>query len=193
MMRKRKNMLIPLICTVLLLVTGCGSTGKNAISEEAKAVCGSWAYIHDRETEVVRFQENGSAKYEDEKYTFNSDGTYITLTDKQQGTQKLRYLVDDEGMYLFKNTIYKFTGEGEPENLIGVWQDETTGWSFQFTEEGTFLEDGYFPGTFTADEKAGIVKLMYSDQFEDTVCYYHVEGNTLYMEYPWRMVHTTKK
>ena len=31
-------------------------------------------------------------------------------------------------------------------------------------------------------------KLMYIDHFEDTVCYYTLDGNVLMVEYPWQMV-----
>ena len=57
-----------------------------------------------------------------------------------------------------------------------------------------FLEDGTFVGTFTEDPEAGTVQLVYLQQmFDDTLCYFRLEGNdVLKMEYPWPLVETQK-
>jgi hypothetical protein len=62
-----------------------------------------------------------------------------------------------------------------------------------FTDKGTFLEDGYFPGYYTVDEANSTLKLVYNDQFEDTICYFRLEGDKLYIEYPWPMVKMSSK
>lgn len=186
-MKKRKVSVIFLVFVCLLLLMGCGN---KQLSQEAQKICGDWAYIHDRDTTVVSFDKNGKAKYEGKKYTFTCDDTFVYLKNKD-GEQKLRYVMDGDKMFLYKNTEYKFCGEGEPDGIIGSWES-TENWKFEFTENGTFLEDGYFPGLYIMTENSG-VKLVYNDQFEDTLCYYHVDGNTLVLEYPWPMVITGTK
>ena len=185
-----------IIVSVLLalFMTACGKNGDTEpeikLSQEAGNIFGSWAYIHDRETAVAVFREDGTAEDEGMKYSFDCDSQFIWLKDAENETIRLRYKPDDDGMYLYKNTIYTYSGEGEPKGLVGQWTCPETNWTFEFTSSGTFLEDGYFPGNYTVDEESKTVKLIYNDQFEDTVCYYRTEGKELYMEYPWRMVKT---
>ncbi len=178
----------------ILLMTACGWSGDTksdvSLSEEAETICGSWAYIHDKETAIAVFEKDGTAKYEGKKYSFDCDSRYIWLKDAEDNTLRLRYIMDDEGMYLYQNTTYIYSKEGEPEGLVGQWTCPETNWSFEFTDSGTFLEDGFFSGNYTVDEKSETFKLIYNDKFEDTICYYHTEGNELDIEYPWRMVRT---
>ena len=142
-MRSNKN-----ICTffafvfILLLMTACGKNEKDAaISNEAPEICGSWAYIHDRETAIAVFNEDGTAQYEGKDYSFEFDNQFIRLKDKDGKITKLRYLSDDEGMYLYSNNTYTFSGEGLPESLVGEWSCAEKNWSYSFTDKGTFLED----------------------------------------------------
>lgn len=183
----RQKRLLLAICTVLLILAGCGAK----LSADAEAIVGSWAYIHEKDVEIAGFRKNGTAKYEGKSYRFESDGEYISLTDRKGSVQTIRYRITDDGMYLYKRTTYTYDGADAPKGLIGHWSNPNN-WSFEFTEQGTFMEDGYFPGLYEADEEAGTVRLVYNDQFEDTVCYFEVDGNTLYMEYPWKVVPTTK-
>ena len=91
-------------------------------------------------------------------------------------------------LYIYEQTTYKYDGEGEPEGLIGQWSCAEKKWKFEFTDDGTFMEDGYFPGYYIVDEAEGSFKLIYNDRFEDTVCYYNITGDELLLEYPWCMV-----
>lgn len=186
------------MATLLLLLlsimsVACGKEQTSALeqtlSPQVRRVCGSWAYIHDKETPVAVFEENGNAVYEDEKYSFDCDAEYILLKSPDGEEQRLRYRLEDEGyMLLYKNTVYAYAGEGEPADLTGWWRCEQNNWSFEFTDAGTFLEDGFFPGQYTVDNETQTFTLSYSEQFEDTVCFYRIEGKELYIEYPWTMV-----
>jgi hypothetical protein len=193
----KKNNYLPtflVIMLMLLMMTACGkSKNDDAISDETKAVCGSWAYIHDKETAIAVFHKDGTAEYEDEDYTFECDSQYIKLKSSDGETKQLRYQLDDEGMYLFSNNTYTYSGEGVPTGLIGKWECKEKNWSYEFTESGTFLEDGFFPGYYTVDDQNSTFKLVYNDQFEDTVCYFSLEGDKLRIEYPWRMVKMSDK
>lgn len=170
--------------TVLMLLTaGC--------TKITGPFVGDWAYIHDPATSVLVLKTNGSAVYEGASYTYTTDDTYIHLTDSN-GEQLMRYQMDGEKMNFYKTTTYKYAGEGTPDGLVGMWTDEADKWSYEFTSEGTFMEDKIFPGYYSADESEGVIKLVYNDQFEDAFLYYTLEGDTLTIEYPWPLVRTTK-
>jgi hypothetical protein len=182
------------VVLVLLSMTACGKIkNATALSNEALGICGSWAYIHDKETAIAVFREDGTAQYEGKDYSFECDSQFIKLKDKDGETTQLRYTLDDEGIYLYSNNTYTFSGDGEPDGLVGKWSCAEKNWSYTFTEEGTFLEDGYFPGEYTVDNENSTFKLVYNDQFEDTVCYFRLEENKLHIEYPWRMVKKSDK
>lgn len=177
------------IVLILLLMTACSKNKNNTVlSNEALKICGSWAYIHDKETAIAEFREDGTAQYEGKDYSFECNSMFIKLTNRDGETIQLRYALDDEGMYLYSNNTYTFCGEGEPDGLVGEWSCADKNWSYFFTEAGTFLEDGYFPGYYTVNDEDSTFKLVYNDHFEDTVCYFQLEGNKLQIDYPWRMV-----
>ncbi len=183
-----------MILFMLLFMTACGHDKNTfASSKEAQGICGSWAYIHDKDKAVAVFQKDNTAKYEGKEYTFEYDSQFIKLKDKEGGTKQLRYKLDDKGMYLYSNNTYTFSDKGEPTSLVGKWVCADKNWSYTFTETGTFLEDGYFPGNYTVDDKNSTFKLVYKDQFEDTVCYFRISGNQLSVEYPWQMVRVSTK
>ncbi len=182
------------ILLMLLLMTACSKNeNETAISNEALGICGSWAYIHDKETAIAVFHEDGTAVYEGKDYSFEGDSQFIKLKDTDGVTTQLRYTLDDEGMYLYSNNTYTYSGEGEPDGLIGEWACKEKNWSYSFTEAGTFIEDGFFPGYYTVDNDNSTFKLVYNDQFEDTVCYFHLDKDKLLIEYPWRMVRMSDK
>jgi len=192
--KKYINIYISVVFVLMLAVmSACGkSVDSDSLSEEAQKICGSWAYNHDKETAVAVFRKDGTAEYEGHDYTFECDSSFISLTDDEGGVLKLRYKLDDEDMYLYSYNTYSYSGEGFPVSLVGVWLCPEKNWSYIFTDKGTFMEDGYFPGHYSVDEASSSFKLMYNDHFEDTVCYYSLEGDKLYIEYPWKMVRTGK-
>lgn len=182
------------VVLMLLLMTACGKNENDtAKTNEALGIYGSWAYIHDKETAIAVFHEDDTAQYEGKDYSFECDNQYINLKDADGETIQLRYALDDEGMYLYNNNTYTFSGEGEPFGLVGEWSCMEKNWSYSFTEAGTFMEDGYFPGNYTVDDENSTFKLVYNDKFEDTVCYFRLEEDKLHIEYPWRMVRISNK
>jgi hypothetical protein len=182
------------VVIMLLMMTACDKNENGiAKSNEAQEIWGSWAYIHDKETAIAEFREDGTAQYEGKEYFFECVSMFIKLTNSDGETIQLRYELDDEGMYLYSNNTYTFSGEGEPDGLVGEWSCADKNWSYSFTEAGTFMEDGYFPGNYTVNDEDSTFKLVYNDQFEDTVCYFQVKENKLQIEYPWRMVRMSDK
>jgi major membrane immunogen (membrane-anchored lipoprotein) len=180
------------VLLMLLLMTACGKND-TAKSDKTLGICGSWAYTHDKETAIAVFREDGTAQYEGKDYSFESDSQFIKLKNTDGEIVELRYALDDEGMYLYSNNTYTFSGEGEPDGLVGEWSCTEKNWSYSFTETGTFKEDGFFSGTYTIDDENSTFKLVYNDEFEDTVCYFQLEENKLHIEYPWRMVRMNAK
>ncbi len=180
------------VLLMLLLMTACDKND-TAKSDEELEICGSWAYKHDKETAIAVFREDGTAKYEGKDYSFESDSQFIKLKNTEGEIVELRYALDDEGMYLYSNNTYTFSGEGKPDGLVGEWTCADKNWSYSFTKTGTFNEDGYFSGSYTIDDENSTFKLVYNDEFEDTVCYFQLEVNKLHIEYPWRMVRMNAK
>ncbi len=180
---RRLTALVSVLLLSASLLAGCGqSAGK-----DADAVIGTWAYIHDPETPVLTLKKSGKAEYNGETYRYTADAKYINL---KSGSEELhlRYTRDDDEFYLYQPTTYLAAGDqvADAGSYIGKWSDPETGWSFEFTEDGAFIEDGFFPGVYTAD--AETIKLMYEDHFYDTTIYYTVENGELHIEYPWSMV-----
>ncbi len=133
-------------------------------------------------------ENDGKAVYKGNTYEYSKDEQFFTLTDEQGNVLKMRYTEDKDGMLLYETTTYQYAGEGEADGLIGLWENESQHWSYEFTVKGTFLEDGVFPGYYILDEEAGTIKLIYNDHFEDTYVYYSIEDGELTVEYPWPMV-----
>lgn len=181
----KRKIVIAVLLLMAVLMSACGGSTENI----NKAVLGSWAYNHETGVEVAKFEENGTAHYNGEKYTFYTDDSFIVLKDKAGNETKLRYVITDKGMDLYR--IQKYDRADESTGLTGYWIDMVNTWTFEFTDKGTFREDGSFTGYYAAGED-GSLKLMYEQQFSDTYCYYTLDGNKLTVEYPWPMVKTTK-
>ena len=54
----------------------------------------------------------------------------------------------------------EYEGDGTPDGLVGLWKSKEK-WSFEFTSEGTFKEDEYFPGHYSVDEGNKTFSLAY--------------------------------
>ncbi|MCQ2537233.1 MAG: hypothetical protein MJ124_02415 [Lachnospiraceae bacterium] len=180
-----KRKVIALMLALLMILAACGSpTGK--INDK---VVGSWAFNHDDTTEFAEFRDDGTAVYDGKKYTYTTDDTFIILKDKNGSETKLRYEMTQKGMNLCRiQTYVRMDGS---DGIVGYWLDEINSWTFEFTEAGTFREDGAFTGHYATGSN-GELKLMYERSFEDTLCYYTIEGDKIIIEYPWPMVKTAK-
>ena len=184
-MRIRKiTACILLAVMTMVMMCGCGDKIDGPF-------IGNWAYVHDTTVTVLSLEKNGKAVYQGNQYTYTADDTYLYLKSSKENID-LRYKMDGEKLYIYQTTEYTFAGEGSPDGIIGYWVCNPNKWSFEFTDQGTFKEDSYFPGYYTVDENEQTVKLVYNDHFEDTVFYYSIDGDTLTIEYPWETVPTQK-
>ena len=175
-----KRLNICTFCISFLLVSavlsGCGSKTEK------------WAYVHEPEEEIIALSDNGKATYKGSEYTYTKDDTYINLKDKSSGQEEsLRYEMNGDQMTLYEESTYTRQGETDEDSVVGVWTQDN-GWSYQFTEDGSFSEENIFFGHYSIDEAKSCIKLMYDDPIEDAYLYYTLNGDELTVAYPWPMV-----
>ena len=172
-----------LVCTIFLLfvlLVACNE--KNSESSYK----GNWSYSHEPKKPALVVKNSGKAKLDGKNFTYTEKDGSLRLESKTGDLAYAKFKNNDKNhIFLFKHTIY--TGSNN-DGLIGKW---TSGkWSFEFTELGTFLEDGYFPGHYSVDEENSTLVLIYNDQFENTIIPYELKDNKLILDYPWEMVKT---
>lgn len=187
----KKELLIRQISIILaiifaLSVTGCGETKAQQNADEV-ALHGEWAYAHDENKTVAKFSEDGSAKLEGVKYQYSCEDGYILLTDKEGKVKKMRYATEGDQMYLYVQSTYMRQPEGGDSGIVGLWRS-SEGWTFEFTNKGTFMEDGVLTGYYQVDETEKAIKLMYGEALSDTLFFYELTGDELFVEYPWLMI-----
>ncbi len=154
---------------------------------------GDWAFNHEPEKSVLLLREDGTAVWQGQECAWQDDGGYLHLKPEDGEEITIRYQATAEKTLVWLPAEY-VRAEGVPgEGLAGAWiGKESEGSTFIFREsDHMFLEDGTFTGTFTEDPEAGTLLLAYIQYFDDTLCYFRLEGNdVLKMEYPWPLVET---
>lgn len=186
---KIKNIVCFAVVFLALVVCAVGCKKEDVQQNDyEKKLLGKWAYVHDTKETVAEFKKDGSAKFEGKKYQYTCDDQFIELTDKNEEVTKLRYLLEEDRMYVYIQSTYTRQPEIPGDTMVGVWKCEAKGWTFEFTEKGTFMEDGALTGYYTIEEETGTVRLVYGEALDDTVFYYSLDGDELYIEYPWLML-----
>lgn len=171
-----------LACTMLLLfVLLAACSGENSESSYK----GDWSYTYEKKEPALLVKNGGKAKLDGKKFTYTEENGILKLENKDGDLAFAKFKNDGDKrhIFLYKHTIY--TGDNN-DGLIGKWKSGK--WSFEFTADGTFLEDGYFPGYYSVDEVNSAIVLIYNDQFENTIVPYELKGNKLILDYPWEMV-----
>ncbi len=177
-----------MICFLPVSVCGAEQAGSPLVGE--------WAFNHNPEETVLLVREDGTAGYEGRSFLWEDDGEFLLLTEDGTGeTVSLRYSAEEEKVLLYLPQVYVRVEDIPGEGLIGAWiGQETEGSTFIFREDHRFLEDGTFTGTFRietdeSDPATGTFLLVYPQYFDDTLCYFRLEGNNLLtVEYPWPLV-----
>lgn len=182
-------MIRKLVCLLLLFALCAVGT---AVSESTQITAGDWAFTHAPEESVLLLREDGTAVFKGQEYSWTGDGEFIRLAAEGGEEISLRFVSTEEKTLLYIPTEYIRAEEYPGEGLYGAWiGKEHEGSTFIFREDNRFLEDGTFTGTFRIDEEAGSFLLVYIRYFDDTLCYFHMEGNdALTVDYPWTMVET---
>lgn len=174
---KKLCLLLTLLLCVLL----------SACSREAPLTEKKWAY-RDSPSETVLKVTGRGIEFEDTVYELAKDGEFDRLVPKKSNEPALRAHIDEDSMVLFRRFTYGRYGEDSSDGFRGAWQCTDGGNYFIFGEDGRFLEDGIFAGTYTLSEDAFV--LTYDGPFESTSCFYTLEGDLLTVEYPWVLVPT---
>ena len=91
-------------------------------------------------------------------------------------------------MYVYIQSTYTRQPEGGGSGIVGMWLCEDKGWTFEFSAKGTFMEEGAMTGYYEVNEEAHTVKLMYGEALADTVFFFELKENELFVEYPWLMI-----
>ncbi len=171
-----------LVLAAGMLLSGCGNSA--TAGAYAGPYLGKWAYNHDTEKTALVINDEGKAKLDGKKYTCTETEDSMILRNEDGDSVKIVFKGDENEILVYKPTRYK--RESGTEGIIGSWTCDR--WSFQFTENGTFLEDGYFPGYYSVNEEESVIILIYNDMFENTIIPYTLEGDELCLDYPWDMV-----
>ena len=189
MVVKKKVSLTGAVLVILL----CFSVIVTAGAEGFPA--GDWAFIHAPEESVLLLREDGTAVLKGREYTWQDDAENGFLRFASEGEETaLRYLVTEDKIQLYFPVEYNRVEDVPGEGLIGAWIGKDSEMStFIFRQDNMFLEDGTFTGTFRQDNETGSLLLAYIKYFDDTLCYFSLEGNdVLKVDYPWSMVETQK-
>ncbi len=188
-MVERKGCLFSAVLMVLAAVVV--AAGLTSCAKKESAVKESWAYIHDKPTEILRLNEDGTARYKDQDYTYEKGEDYLELTAKDGTVSRMRFITERDHMLLYERLVYTYEGEGTPDGLTGFWRMGNQ--SFEFTDKGTFKEDEFFPGHYMVDEEEKSIRLAYNDHFVDATLYYQIDGNELIIDYPMPVVPTQEE
>ena len=162
--------------------------------EKSKKVVEQWAYPHDEEKAILSFYKDGSAEFDGKSYKrYEIANNVITLFGDNDEKVEMTYVDQDDKRFLFRTMIYHYNKDygSDSSKVQGVWETDDN-FSFEFTEKGTFLEDGVLPGYYYVDEEKGTITLMYNDPIDDTVIYYSLENGDMIVEYPWPLIKMEK-
>ena len=189
-----------LLCalTLVLMLAACTTDDPE---EERGSVTEQWAYMEDDKTPCLKLYEDGTAAFREARFTagtkltkyksYEWTDTTLKLTAEDGTVTEMRYYDTESKRYLYQKLTYDFYKGEDKDTLIGAWIRDNE-WSFQFSDKGTFLEDGLWAGYYTVGEDHSI-KLVYDTQgaFPDTTLYYSLENGKLILDYPFGMVKMT--
>ena len=118
---------------------------------------GDWAFIHAPEESVLLLREDGTAVLSGQECTWQDDSGSGFLRFMIGGEEtSLRYHVAEGKVLLYFPVEYVRAEDDPGEGLLGAWVGkESEKSTFIFREDGMFLEDGTFTGTFRVDQEAG--------------------------------------
>lgn len=160
--------------------------------EESLSLYGEWCYDYAPEAPVVILEEGGSASFlgTSAHWEAKADESLLLFYDASDRVQAIRYAMSDKGLILYLPVQFTKVSETERESVVGTWKaGGTSQSSFVFTQNGRFLEDGVFTGSYSVNEEASQVTLHYTEYFEDTTFYYSfIDDDTLIIAYPWTFV-----
>ena len=185
------------LCTAIAMMMLVACEG-NETGKDNKPVKEQWAYLEDEGTPCLKLYEDGSAAFKTEKsgatakltqykkYEFTDE--VLKLTAEDGSVTEMKYYDTDTGKrYVYQKITLDYYSGDDSSTLIGAWTCDNE-WSFQFSDKGTFLEDGLWAGYFIPNGE-GSLRLIYDNQvFSDIILYYSLENGKLILDYPFGMV-----
>ena len=181
------------IALLLLCFFVCVVSCAEPLPEEGFPM-GEWSLADKPEEPVLRVSADGTALYNGTEYTWEDDGQFLLLADAEGESLRLRYLVTGKTVYLYLGSGYTRKEGTAGEGIVGVWNRDGSQRSFfEFTANQRFLEDGVFDGRYEVDYENGSFTLIYPMYFDDTVCYFLQEGDSMTIEYPWTLTETVRE
>lgn len=181
---RRSVMRLIITCIAMALIFTVQADG------EASGPVGEWAYEYYPALSVLTLREDGTALYGGEELRWEDLGDTLLMTDAAGEQYGLRYEPAANGLILYLPSLFEriseIGGEGE---VIGTWKaPEPSKSSYVFMEDGRFIEDGVFTGTWTEEKEIRRITLHYGQDFKDTVIYYDFSEGQLVVAYPWTVV-----
>lgn len=171
-------LLLILVCLCFLLPM--------AMAEEASLPAGAWAYPDEPGKSVLQVEEDGRILFENEVYHYRVEDGIGYLQPENAEKPALRIVLEDGNLILYRQLTYtRYKEDKTGEGFYGAWTCTTGGSYFIFKDNGQFLEDGVFAGTFVRDDDEGSFTLTYDGPFEDTKCFFRFDGEVLTVAYPW--------
>ncbi len=182
---KKLLALIAMMVVAAVVLTGCDKDDPNIDKQ--------WADAANPEAPCLIFYKDGTVKFEGVTYKSGKfTETDLELT-KDDGTViSKKYFDDGKQRFIYKTLVYEKDANlgNDGDSIVNAWRvkSETDGMSFQFTDKGTFMEDGAFYGYYILNEEEGTIKLAYDAPLTDVLLYYKLEDGKLVIEYPWGYV-----
>lgn len=202
-MNRKAAILCLLFALILCLAAGCEDKNKDDGKTDEKIdenIAERWAVAGENDTAVMTFYKDGTAVFYGTKYkSYAVEGSFLRFTSEDGTVTSVRYYdeQDEQGKssrFVYRSSEYKRAVEtlstlvSDDDPLVGVWKNG--GLSFQFSNKGTFMEDGVLPGHYkvvqVGDENN--IVLSYDGHLPDTVLFYKLDGDTLTVDYPWALV-----
>lgn len=170
------------VCFLLTAVSVC--------TAESTANAIRWVLAHNPDETVLLMNEDGSGLYFETQVRWSDNGSALLLESDDGQAFELKYEANEEYIIVYLPSMFSRISEiGEDGSIIGTWKASGTSQSsFVFTEDGKFLEDATFTGSYGFDPQSGTVLLSYIGGFEDTMIYVSFYEGNLIVEYPWKLI-----
>lgn len=170
------------VCFLLTAVSVC--------TAESTANAIRWVFAHNPDETVLLMNEDGSGLYFETQVRWSDNGSALLLESDDGQAFELKYEVNGEYITVYLPSMFSRISEiGEDGSIVGTWKaGGTSQSSFVFTEDGKFLEDATFTGSYGFDPQSGTVLLSYIGGFEDTMIYVSFYEGNLIVEYPWKLI-----
>ena len=184
-MKRIRRFAIMLLTVCLFMTYAAAAPAEGASASPV----GEWVFTDIPDRTLMILNEDGTAFYGGQALVWKDMGGSLFLTDEVGGSLQLPYCPSKTGMTVWLPCVYERISQiGGSGEIIGTWKaGGNSQSSFVFTEDGRFLEDGIFSGSYTVDAERAAVILRYQGPFADTEIFYAFMDEALVIYYPWAL------